>query len=182
MSVTFNYLQPITSTNKKRMDFHGGWWFHRDFRHCTLRIAGRDHPDKKKKKGKADGLSTPPVIFHINSCRTVLAKHRHLHGEETLRGRLFFFQIFYRDCFHRRSRDSGKWRGIASDVFYNDPRSASGSGRAGFLFAREDFWILFRREDPVSFDSGGNVFKEFLIFRIFLFFITEFGCSGKLQS
>lgn len=93
----------------------------------------------KKKKGKADGLSTPPVIFHINSCRTVLAKHRHLHGEETLRGRLFFFQIFYRDCFHRRSRDSGKWRGIASDVFYNDPRSASGSGRAGFLFAREDF-------------------------------------------
>lgn len=94
----------------------------------------------------------------------------------------FFFQIFYRDCFHRRSRDSGKWRGIASDVFYNDPRSASGSGRAGFLFAREDFWILFRREDPVSFDSGGNVFKEFLIFRIFLFFITEFGCSGKLQN
>lgn len=56
---------------------------------------------------------------------------------------LFFFQIFYRDCFHRRSRDSGKWRGIASDVFYNDPRSASGSGRAGFLFAREDFWNLF---------------------------------------
>lgn len=97
---------------------------------------------KKKKKGKADGLSTPPVIFHINSCpscRTVPAEHRHLHGEETLRGRLFFFQIFYRDCFHRRSRDSGKWRGIASDVFHNDPRSASGSGRAGFLFAREDF-------------------------------------------
>lgn len=51
----------ITFTNK-RMD--GGlpwWWFHRDRHHCTLRIASRDHPGKK---GKADGLSTLPVIFH----------------------------------------------------------------------------------------------------------------------
>lgn len=123
---------------------------------------------KKKKKGKADGLSTPPVIFHINSCPScrpnIVTSTERRRWEGT-----FFFQIFYRDCFHRRSRDSGKWRGIASDVFYNDPRSASGSGRAGFLFAREDFWNLFWRI-PFFLDSRGNVFKECLIFRIFVFY------------
>lgn len=162
MSVTFNYLQPITSTNKKRMDLHGGgWWFHRDLRHCTLRIAGRDHPDKKKKEKQT--VCQLLQSFFILTLAPRAAQFRPNIVTSTERRRwegvfFFFFQIFYRDCFHRRSRDSGKWRGIASDVFHNDPRSASGSGRAGFLFAREDFWILFRREDPVSFDSGGNVF------------------------
>lgn len=164
MSVTFNYLQPITSTNKKRMDLHGGgWWFHRDLRHCTLRIAGRDHPDKKKKKKEKQTVCQLLQSFFILTLAPRAAQFRPNIVTSTERRRwegvfFFFFQIFYRDCFHRRSRDSGKWRGIASDVFHNDPRSASGSGRAGFLFAREDFWILFRREDPVSFDSGGNVF------------------------
>lgn len=82
----------------------------------------------------------------------------------------FFFKFFYRDCFHRRSRDSGKWRGIASNVFHNDPRSASGSGKVGFLFARRFLKFILRE---------GSVFKEFLILRIFFVFVTEFGRNGK---
>lgn len=77
--------------------------------------------------------------FFINS-----GGDRHLHGEETLSLRGFFFSNFFRDCFHRRSRDSGKWRGIASNVFHNDPRSASGSGKVGFLFARRFLKFILR--------------------------------------
>lgn len=52
--------------------------------------------------------------------------------------------------------------------------------------------VFYSLEKIFEFYFGGRIpfllireetfFKEFLIFRIFLFFITEFGCSGKLQN
>ena len=147
----------------------------------------RQRSSRQKKKGKADGLSTPPVIFHINSCpscRTVPAEHRHLHGEETLRGRLFFFffKFFIEIVFT-----------VGVEILENGEESLQ-MCFIMILVPRQDLEerVFYSLEKIFEFYFGGRIpfllireetfFKEFLIFRIFLFFITEFGCSGKLQN
>lgn len=135
------------------------------FANCRQRSSTQKKKKKKEKQTVCQLLQSFFILTPAPRAGRTSSPPRRGDAERVL----FFFQIFYRDCFHRRSRDSGKWRGIASDVFYNDPRSASGSGRAGFLFAREDFWNLFWRI-PFFLDSRGNVFKECLIFRIFVFY------------
>lgn len=114
-------------------DFHGGGT-------VIIALCGLPAEIIQAKKGKQTVCQLLQSFF-INS-----GGDRHLHGEETLSLRgFFFFKFFYRDCFHCfQSRDSGKWRGIASNVFHNDPRSASGSGKVGFLFARRFFKFILR--------------------------------------
>lgn len=109
--------------------------------------------------------------FFINS-----GGDRHLHGEETLPLRGFFFSNFFIETVFT----------VGVEILENGEESLQ-MCFIMILVPRQDLekWVFYSRGDfyfeggRISFDSGGSVFKEFLILRIFFVFVTEFGRNGK---